>query len=117
MQLTDTFLVIRDGVRSAENPRHALQCLVLPGRDLGGMHLMVRGNLGNGLLASDRLQGDLRLEFRRMVTSWPSHGIPSGNARTEFHLYSCPKSRSHLSAHSLRDGGIWPGLRCLKGWV
>jgi len=51
-----------------------LEQLLLPGRDLRRMHLMLLSELGERLVAADRLQGDLGFEGRRMITTGSFHG-------------------------------------------
>src|SRR5262245_47803561 len=60
------------------------------------MHLMVRSDLRNRLLTTNRFQGHLGLEPRRMVTSRSSHGSSSGKTPAEIHLYPCPKKQRQL---------------------
>ncbi len=51
-------------------------------------------------LALRTIQSHPRLEHRGMITSGLPHGLRSSGyvvARSEIHLYPCPKSRSHLS--------------------
>ncbi len=64
MQLADALLVLYSGHLAAENSGQLLQRLALPTRHLVRMHLVMRSNLRNRLLASDRLKGNLRLESR-----------------------------------------------------
>ncbi len=59
----------------------------------------------HGLLTSNRFQCHPRLERRRVITSWLSHGyLPSGChiAPAELHLHPCPKNRNHLSIVEVR---------------
>src|ERR1700732_2004632 len=82
------------------------------------MHFVMGRNLRYSLLAPDRLQGHSGLERRGMITSRSSHGLPSGNARTENHLYPCPKSRGHLSSeHFSVDGTLieaWSAVKSMR---
>jgi hypothetical protein len=74
-------------------------------RNLSGVHLVMRGNLRDGLLPADRFQRHLCLEFLGMVTSWLSHGLLSGQARTEFHLSPYLKFQDHLCHSGLVASG------------
>jgi len=51
-----------------------LEQLLLPGADLRGVDLMLLCQLGERLIAADRLQGDLGFEGRRMITTGSFHG-------------------------------------------
>jgi IS30 family transposase len=96
VQLPNALLTVTRHRFGTENSRRILQQLALPRRHLVRVHLVMRRDLRDRLLASDRFQRHLRLELRGMITSWPSHGLPSGHARTEIPLYPCPKYRSQL---------------------
>src|SRR5215468_3115039 len=56
-----------------EQLRGALKQLLLPRRDLGGMDLVLLGELGERLIATDGLQSDLRLERWRVIATRPFH--------------------------------------------
>src|SRR5215471_16970307 len=58
---------------AGEQLRGALKQLLLPRRDLGGMDLVLLGELGERLIATDGLQSDLRLERGRVIATRPFH--------------------------------------------
>lgn len=101
MQLPDLLLALWRVARAiAENLRGAAQQLVLPGRDLVGVHVVLRGQLGQGLLALQGFKGNPRLERGGMVASGSSHRNCSfhyRNLQQSLHLSSCPKIPSQLS--------------------
>jgi aryl-alcohol dehydrogenase-like predicted oxidoreductase len=46
-----------------------------------------------------------------MITPRPSHGLPSGHARTEIHLYPCLKKWGHLFRRSVEESVARLGIR------
>jgi len=83
-----------------EDLGQALQNLALPLADLDGVDLKLAGELGGGLQAADRLQGDLGLEVggvaiagfghdRRLLSADIVPPIPN--------LPTCPESGVHFS--------------------
>src|SRR6185295_18109926 len=56
-----------------EQPGRLREQLLLPGRDLAGMHARIAGQLGRRLVPSDRRQSHLGLERRPKHTPLPRH--------------------------------------------
>lgn len=100
-----------DGRFAAKHVGGALQQLGLPLGDLVGMDIMLLGQFGQGLLATEGGQRHFGLERRRVVPAGTSAHllllIPRAyhaRIRPPVHLAHCPESRDQLSVNPVSDG-------------
>ena len=59
----------------AEHVRSTAEQLLLPFRDLIGVHIVLLDEFSHRQIASNGIHSDFGFEFRRMIASWSFHGL------------------------------------------